>query len=1150
MKIENKYNLKSRRYIFLYGCILAIFFVILFLPCEVAQGPEFSNIELEYSLNEIDWFDVDGTLESGFDLWLNSSATYYYLNFKNTTTTNWQIAEGFYGFNITSHPSGFFTYWASKGVDASAVNGTWQAHAWQIINGNSPTFYIHVDSSQNFRLIDGLQKDYLGDNTSLLRVNGDYPLGSFCYNGTITSWNSTVSSPIEVSMLFLQEPGSSVWVDDYYDASTPGWGVTHFNNINDGIAASVSGGIVNVKPGTYNELVIIDRSIVLRSTLGADYTTISDFGATYSEFEASGGHTVQFASNDIWIDGFTIERYTFSSDHAVSAIGNNGSAGISNVKVSYCKIDSIHDSAFFADIDNVTLYWNWFNARPDDTAIILERANDFVIHKNNITDYNLIGISVDNCSGGLIKTVGVYRKFLIGISINNSDDIEVSYIDFLDNFESGLFINNSVGIDVLNCYFENNEYGLNLGDNTVIYLHNSLFNGNTFARYHAVESLNEIFYSEIQAAIDNVGVNDSGVVLSVNPGLYRENLVINKEIGLAGVDLIEDTIIDGTGGNATIDIARDNDIMNVVLSDLKIIGDGYCVRTGQYRDVSGLLIEDCIIEASGNDSAVLINPFQNSDQPPIRNGTDPFSSPVNLVDNEVIGGVYFRYLTHELYGIHLDIQLYVIDNDIDWMYLNGSSSIEIYDNNFDSLGMEYSNDINIYNNVFENPVDVLNGIYLFSKEGTPPVKIININHNLIGGYSKGILIAGASDVVIDSNELSGNIDGIYVSEDYTSADGETCFGNVYDIDIINNNVYVGHNGIKLDQYVNGSEIYGNAINYFNKGISFKNSANNIIKDNIISNNYLGLFFDVGCSHSLIYNNYFAENTFHTSDIYSIYNRWNIDLTAGTNIMGGLFLGGNFWDTYMGEDLNGDSIGDTNTPFNCSGGIVNGGDYLPLLFADYDPPIVQVLYPDGGEIFNVNATINIVWNASDDVDAFLSIDIEYSNDSGGIWHVISLNETNHGSYEWNISDLPEGSQYLVKVSATDKGGNNNSDMSDGTFSIVRDFAEPKVVINSPYMGYLYFFNVQKARFFSNNCFIIGHIVIEAEVNTYLDLEKVEFRIDDELMATSYEDDDGIYSWEWDEFVLFYHVIKVVAYDVNGGTGSEEIGVTIFNYNIIP
>jgi hypothetical protein len=63
---------------------------------------------------------------------------------------------------------------------------------------------------------------------------------------------------------------------------------------------------------------------------------------------------------------------------------------------------------------------------------------------------------------------------------------------------------------------------------------------------------------------------------------------------------------------------------------------------------------------------------------------------------------------------------------------------------------------------------------------------------------------------------------------------------------------------------------------------------------------------------------------------------NISKTLGENIVGGLYLGGNYWSNYDGGDENGDGLGDTELPYHSGYNIfpITGpercGDHLPLI----------------------------------------------------------------------------------------------------------------------------------------------------------------------------------------------------------------------------
>ncbi len=1114
--------------------------------------------ELQQSVNLINWDNLYGSLYSGYTSPVNTSESYYRFDVRDFSIDR-ELAEGFYGFYITSYPSGFFAYWASQGVDASATPGTWQAHMWDIINGNAPRFYISVegfDGPQDLSLIDGLLKDYYGFSDALLRINGDLPLGMYTYTGSVTSMSGIDSDMIDVFLTFLDNSTCEVWVDDNYDIGTPGWGVTHFASINNAISVSVDGGIVTVKPGTYEELVQIDKPVILRSTFSAGNTMISDFGKTYSQFLAVGGHTVQIASDHVFIGDFTIRRY--ESVVTTAAVGNNDAPNISHVEIRNCIIETLIDCMYFSQMDNISLYSNSYNALPDDTIFVFTNVTDFLIMDDYLEDYTYFGGIFDGCVDGNIYNLEVSYKRRQGISINRCEGIYIAKTTFRGIEEDAVYVNDSINIGIRDTIFADNYYGVSLGDDTIILLINNSYGGNerNINRAACIEG-QDLYYSQLQAVIN---ISNAGGSINVYPGTYPENLIINKTIelhGVFGADA-EDIVLQGNNATPTVLIAPNETVWNVVIDGLTIKGGNHSLKTGRYQDVSGLTIQNCIIGEPDLGYAVYIDPYCYADVPPIRNGSDLFFRPVVFDNNDVTGGVYYHFWPYEVYGVTVPRQLSVLNSNIDRIFLNGSISVKFYKNNIESLGMMYSSDITINQNTFDNPWQERYGIYLWSVNGTPPVKDIDITHNIIVGYSsfavssgisgQGIVIAGAMDVTIQSNEITANTDGIWIAEEYNNSNGERCIGDVFDITIKDNDIENGQTGIKLHSNVNGTHIIGNSININGKGIWIHGSGYHVIANNTIIGNYNGIRFDNGSDNNLIYNNYFSDNYINVYDLYSITNIWNVSLRINTNIMGGPYVGGNLWHDYMGDDTNGDSIGDTDIPYNCSGYIANGGDYLPLKLSDITPPSVHVSYPNGGE--SINGTITIAWTASDDFDTDLSIDIRYSNNSGASWNMISPNEENDGSYEWDTSMLPEGSNYMVRISATDNAGHTSNDTSDGTFSIYIDVPGPDVSITNPLLGYVYFFNMQKIRFLSNNCFAFGHIVIDAEIDTLLDIEKVEFYIDNQLVHTSYTAIDNVYSWEWDEIALFYHEVMVKAYDIHGGTGADSIGITIFNLGVIP
>jgi hypothetical protein len=75
----------------------------------------------------------------------------------------------------------------------------------------------------------------------------------------------------------MAQPPSQVWVDDDFNSGTPGWNTTRFAVIQDGVGAVAGGGTVHVAAGTYDEQVVIDKTLTLQ---GAGVTTMVRPSAT------------------------------------------------------------------------------------------------------------------------------------------------------------------------------------------------------------------------------------------------------------------------------------------------------------------------------------------------------------------------------------------------------------------------------------------------------------------------------------------------------------------------------------------------------------------------------------------------------------------------------------------------------------------------------------------------------------------------------------------------------------------------------------------------------------------------------------------------------------------------------------------------------
>jgi len=235
--------------------------------------------------------------------------------------------------------------------------------------------------------------------------------------------------------------------------------------------------------------------------------------------------------------------------------------------------------------------------------------------------------------------------------------------------------------------------------------------------------------------------------------------------------------------------------------------------------------------------------------------------------------------------------------------------------------------------------------------------IINKNHTRLIGEDKNttVINGDGSGNIIDFDYYFNNV----TISGFKLINGEygIYMHRFNDYNIISNNIIIGlDRGINVwgdyNTYmyntISNCDPYGiltyksdynifsyNNFEYNHEALHFSNGDEyNKVFNNFFDNNNCGIEIDYAgrSNYNSIFNNYFS-NSHGSHAVDSGINFWNITKTPGVNIVGGPYLGGNYWDNYTGPDLDHDGIGDTPyiIPYDYN------EDYLPLIIWENNPP---------------------------------------------------------------------------------------------------------------------------------------------------------------------------------------------------------------------
>ena len=507
-----------------------------------------------------------------------------------------------------------------------------------------------------------------------------------------------------------------VWVDDDFNASTPGWGMDHFDKIQDGVNALGEGGKCYVYEGYYTEGVKIEKRITLMGE-NATIDSLSDGIFVSADNVRIEGFTVYADSNGIKIQG---------ADNVLITQCSAGGA-IFGVYVLNAVNCSIENGEFYANMKGIYLF---------NVSQSVLRGN--YIHNNSYFGMELShGSSYNLICDSQIENNGNYGIYIVQDSNGN----KIYHNNFINNPSYDACANQwgSTREDALGNYWSDYEgtdsnmdgmgdipYSIEGGGMDMHPLMNPIVSPPLFVWVNKIYNSSypgwdTDHFSSINDALTELA---DGGGCHIFQGVYKSNSIVEKSMEITGEG--RDTVIEGNGETAFY-IKEKVELRNMDIKDcwndagIKIEASNVSVlNCNLYDNYYGVVakggdekIENCTIYDNSYTGILMEfthdSSIKNCEIYGNNNGIMMRYSSSNLVegnsvrDNFVHGMDFLNSNNNILH--HNDFE-----NNMFGLYMRYSSNNHFYFNNF--IGNEnhvYDTNANIWNNSVGNYWDDYTG---------------------------------------------------------------------------------------------------------------------------------------------------------------------------------------------------------------------------------------------------------------------------------------------------------------------------------------------------------------------------------------------------------------------------------------------------------